>query len=434
MAYAFIQIGIPIVTSGMFNVMMQIIPVPWLDLTTGYLGVEKIMPGAAFGISTSIMSFVTGFLLPVNVLIFILLGSLSTYTFGNWLALTVWGSYFPDWVNEWKPGMGLGLIWQRSLLRVWIYPQLGFLLGLSVLLIVARYKYFISAFKTLAKLKTSSERGYFPISRILLMYLGASLLSVLVFHLFIPGFPIWLAALISVGLTFINGVVGTRILGEAASYYSFPYFWQGVVTLSNYPDVAAFFLQPTIGGSLTPSWVQAVKTAQLTETKPLDFFKSFLIAFVAYSVFSLIYASFFWAMAPIPSSVYPWTLYYWPVRATAESMWYTRQIVSRPDIIFYAFFLIIALGLFGQAFTKLTSLPFSLVALVTGTTWVPPGAVSMLIGGLIGNYVLKRYMGEKFWNEYRSVIVAGVAAGEGIIVGVLSALVIMTRATWIKPY
>lgn len=436
MAYAFIQIGIPIVTSGIFNVMMQIIPVPWLDLTTGYLGIEKVMPGAAFGISTSIMSFVTGFLLPINVLVFILIGSLSTWVIGNWLALTTWSSYFPDWVNEWRPGMNLSLIWQRSLMRVWIYPQLGFILGLSVFLLAARYKYVIRAIKTLSKLRRTSERGFFPISVILLMYFGASGLSVLIFHLFVPDFPIWLAALASIGLTFVNGIVYTRMLGEAATYYAFPYYWQGTVTMMNYPKIDAFFLQPTIGGGLTPTWVQAIRTAQLTETRPMDFFKAFLIAFAAYTFFSLIYANFFWSMAPIPSSVYPWTLAYWPVRATTESMWYTRQIGSRPEIIGYAFILIIALGILGQAFTKLTSLPFNVLALVTGatSTWIPPMAVSMLIGGLVGNYVLKRYMGERNWNEHRSVIVAGAAAGEGMIVGVLSALVIMTKATWIKPY
>jgi len=434
MAYVIIRDGIPIITSGMSNVMMQIIPIPWLDLTTGYLGIEKIMPGACFGISTNILDFAIGFVLPVSTLAFMLIGSLSTWTFGNWLALTAWSSYFPEWVKEWRTGMNLNLVWQRSLMRVWIYPQLGFILGLSFFLIVARYKYVISAFKTLAKLKRSAERGYFPISLILLMYLGASGLSVLLFHLVVPDFPLWLAAVLSIGVTFVNGLVGTRMLGEAAAVLQFPYYWQGIVTISNYPKIDAFFFQPLIGGTLTPSWVQAIKTAHLTETKPMDFFKAFILAFIAYSIFSLIYASFFWSMAPIPSSVYPWTLIQWPIMATTDSMWYTRQITTRPEIIGYSFILIVALGLLGQALMKFASIPFSIVGFVTGVAIVPPSTVSMLIGGLIGNYVIKRYMGEKAWNENRAVIVAGVAAGMGIIIGVLSALVIMTRATWIKPY
>ncbi len=434
MAYVVIRDGIPIITSGMFNVAMQIIPIPWLDLTTGYMGIEKIMPGACFGISTNILDFAVGFVLPISILMSMLIGSLLTWTFGNWLALTAWSGYFPEWVNEWKSGMSLSLIWQRSLMRVWIYPQLGFILGLSFFLMASRYRYVISAFKMLMRLKGVTERGYFPISILLLMYLGASGLSILLFHMFVPDFPIWLAALASIGITFINGLVGTRMLGEAAALLQFQYYWQGIVILSNYPKIDAFFFQPLIGGTLTPSWVQAVKIAHLTETRPMDFFKAFIIAFVAYSVFSLVYASFFWSMAPIPSSVYPWTLIQWPVRAVTDSMWYTRQIVARPEVIGYSFLSVVALGLLGQALARFTPISFNVVGFVTGTAIVPPSTVSMLIGGLIGNYVIKRYMGEKAWNEYRAVIVAGVAAGMGIIIGVLSAMVIMTRATWIKPY
>ncbi|RLG79364.1 MAG: hypothetical protein DRO13_06110 [Thermoprotei archaeon] len=432
--YSFIVYGIPTLMLGLFNVQLQIIPVPWADLTTGYLGVEKIMPGACFGISTDPLAFATGFILPLRVLIYMFIGSVATWTFGNWLALTVFRSYFPQWASEWKRGMSLSLIWQRSLLRVWIGPQIGIIVGLSILTFLWSFRAILRSLKSLMRARGLREKGYLPLPVLLLMYLGATGLSVLLFHFFVPDFPILFAALVSMGFSFLLATVSTRIRGETTIYAYPPYIWWGIVYLSGYPKTDAFFFQPVIGGSSVPLWTEALKTARLTRTRMFDFFKAFIFAFVLYLAFSFIFVSFFWLMAPIPSYVYPWTTIQWPIQAITECMWYSRQITTRVDLIGYSIAFVLILGVIQKVLARLTGFSLDVVSLLTGTTVIPPGVVTMLIGGLVGRFLLQRIFGRERWREINSLVVAGIATGEGIIVGIAAASILMFKTAWIKPY
>ncbi|MGC9014805.1 MAG: hypothetical protein ACP5KW_10570, partial [Thermoproteota archaeon] len=73
--YSILLYGIPTLFLGLFNISFQIIPFPWIDLTTGFYGIERILPGACFGIATDISLFASGFLLPLSVTTYMLIGS-----------------------------------------------------------------------------------------------------------------------------------------------------------------------------------------------------------------------------------------------------------------------------------------------------------------------------------------------------------------------
>mgnify|MGYP000624973992 CR=1 FL=1 len=434
MAYSIIVYGVPTLTAGLFNVRLQLIPIPWLDLTTGYLGIEKILPGACLGISTDPIVFATGFILPLNLEICMFIGSLVIWVFGNSLALTTFRSYFPEWAREWRPGMSLSLVWQRSYLRIWAFTQIGFIIGLAMFTVISEYKHILNALKTLFRPPTSiREKGYFSLRTLLAMYLGATSLSVVVFHLLVPEFPLWIAIVCSIGLSLVNAIIGTRILGETGLTITLPYVWQISVMLSGYRGIDAWLFSPLLAGSLSPGWTQSVKTAYLTDTRPLDFFKAFIITFVLYQAFSFIYVSFFWSIAPIPSSVYPWTLVQWPIQAINQGMWITRKIMTRPELIIYSLLTAIGLGVANMGLRKFLGISFSTIGIVTGFMTIPPSTITILMGGLIGKYVFQRILRES-WQKYKTVIVAGIAAGEGIIVGIMSALVLVSKSTWILPY
>ena len=430
--YGALVFGVPVLTLGMYNIPMQLIPIPWFDLTTGLFGIEQIMPGAAFGVATDPLSWLTGFLLPLNLLTYMLVGSLATWMFGNWLALTSFKDVFPLWASEWSRGMNLTLVWQRSYLRIWAFPQVSFLLSLAVFTIALHYKTFKSIFKPPVSFKT--RKSEFPsLKWLLLMYLVASGCSVIFFNILVPDFPIWIAAS-TIGLGLIFSIAGTRARGETGQLMPLPYVWQGLILLSGYPAVDAWFISPTIGGSSAPLWVEGVKTAYLTETKPIDLFKAYILTVVLYHVFGFIYVSFFWAMAPIPSSQYPYTLISWPIQAISQGVWVSRQITANPDIMAYSFLGMTSIGILGHLLTKFVRIPFNFVGLVTGTTIVPPYTVSMFLGGLIGHYVFERYMGKENWDAYRAVIVAGVATGTGIVAGIAGAIVCIYKSIWILPF
>jgi len=433
-AYGALVFGVPIMTLGLYNIPMFIIPLPWVDLTAGFWGIEQIMPGAAFGIATDPMTWTTGFLLPLNLLTYMLIGSIATWTFGNWLALTSFKDTFPLWSVEWERGMSLSLVWQRSYLRVWAFPQVSFLLALAAVTLALGYKTFLAAFKPSAASSPKFKKtGFLSLRWLLLMFFAASGCSVILFHLLVPGFPVWIAAS-TMGVGLILSMVGTRARGETGQLISIPAIWQGMVLLSGYPTVDAWFLSPTIGGTSAPLWVEGIKTAHLTETKPMDFFKAYILTVILYQIFSFIYVSFFWAIAPIPSSQYPWTTIYWPIQVISQSVWVSRQITANPAMMIYSFLGMASVGALGHLFMKFTGIPFSFVGLVTGTTLLPPYPLAMFLGGFIGRYVLARFMGKEKWDTYKAVIVAGIATGAGIVAGIAGAVVCMYKSIWILPF
>jgi len=438
--YGALVFGVPIMSLGVSNRLIQIIPIPWVDLTTGYFGVEQFMPGAAFGLATDPLTWITGFLLPLPVLAYMMIGSIACWTFGNYLALTSFKEYFPLWAAEWNRGMSLSLVWQRSYLRIWAYPQVGFVLALAVLTFVMGYRTFIAAFKSPKSLASGTrlgeegfKTGFLSNQWLLLIFLASSAASVVLFQWLVPEFPIWMSTLtIPIGL--VMTIAGTRARGETGQVMAVPYLWQGMVLLSGYPAADAFFLSPTIGGSSAPLWVEGIKTAFLTETKPMDFFKAYILTVILYHVFSFIYVSFFWAIAPIPSSQYPYTLVNWPIQAISQNVWASRQIAANSSILVYSYLGMTAIGVLGQLITKFTRIPFSFVSLVTGTTLTPPYPIAMFLGGLIGHYGVARFLGKERFNTYRSVIVAGVATGSGIVAGIAGAIVVIYKSIWMRPF
>ncbi|MGC9014280.1 MAG: hypothetical protein ACP5KW_07920 [Thermoproteota archaeon] len=430
-----IMYGIPTLASGLFNVQLQFIPFPWIDFTTGYYGIEKILPGAMFGIATDPLSFLGAMLLPLDLLAYMLIGSVAVWIFGNWFFLNISRSIFPEWVSEWKPGMSLQLIWQRSILRVWTFPQIGFMLALAISTFFTGYKSFMRAFRSLTRRKESSRGAYFySFKMLMLMYVGATLASIILFQYLVPDFPFWLTIIWIFGIGFLSTIAAVRARGEAMASVSIPYMWQSAVLISGYPKIDAWLISPVIPGSSAPTWVEAIKTAKLTKTDPRDFFKAYYITVILYHIFSFVYVLFLWQIAPIPSSVYPYTLISWPIQAIQDSMWYTRQILGKPTVLIFSFILMFVVGTLGTLASQYAKIPFSFVGLVTGTVTIPPYAISGFIGGLLSKYVLERIFGKERWNNYKAVVIAGFAAGEGLIVGIAAGIIFLSKAAWALPF
>jgi len=434
--YSFFLYGINTISLGFLNTNIQVIPIPWIDLTTGLLGIEKIIPGAALGLATDPLAWVGGFLIPFPTVVYMFVSSILVWIIGNNLALTIFSNYFPQWKAEWTLGMSLSLVWQRSLLRVWLIPQIGFTLAVAILTIVQNWKVVIKGIRSLWKLSAQSKAAGYPSLKVLLvLYFVSTITSVLLFEYFVPDFPIIPALLVSVVVSFLNAVVGTRAVGETGYSISIPYVWAGTIMLSGYQKIDAWFFSPTIGGIYVPGWVQNIKVAYLTETKPVDFLLAFIIAFIFHTIFGIIYASVFWMIAPIPSTAYPNTLIAWPVQAINQLMWATRQIfTANINVFLFSFVLAIILGVGGSIVSKLTSIPFSLMGIITGVSTLPAYTIPLFLSGLAGKYLIPRIVGKEWWEKYKTVVVAGIATGEGILVGLVIGLALLAKVGWILPF
>ncbi|NIW13876.1 MAG: hypothetical protein GWN31_08090 [Candidatus Thorarchaeota archaeon] len=63
----------------------------------------------------------------------------------------------------------------------------------------------------------------------------------------------------------------------------------------------------------------------------------------------------------------------------------------------------------------------------------PPLATSTLIGWVVG-YFFRRRVGKENWKVASPIIVAGVGAGEGIIIAIATFIAIISKAIYALPF
>jgi hypothetical protein len=116
-------------------------------------------------------------------------------------------------------------------------------------------------------------------------------------------------------------------------------------------------------------------------------------------------------------------------------MWATRQIFTANVAVFSFFFVFaLILGIGGSIVSKLTSVPFSLMGIVTGASTLPAYTIPLFISGLIGKYLIPKILGKEWWEKYKTVVVAGIATGEGVLIGLVIGLVLLAKVGWILPF
>ena len=413
---------------------IKIIPFPWVD----YTGLtEQYIPGAIVGIASEPLSYISGMLIPWIPAVYMLISSFICWIVLNSMFITTFPQVFPKWSEEYTAGMGISLLYQRSQIHAWLVPQIIGTITLSLFFLIRGAKYIKGAFKTLIRLPPSlREVGYFRLPAILAMYFTGTLGSVVLFHLLVPDMLIFIPILFSVCLSFLNALIGARVLGETGQ--SIPLLgqdiWRPFVYLSGYQGVAGWLVSPIIGGGLSSGWTQSIKIAYLTETRPGDFLKAFILAWIAYRIFGFMWGSFFWTFAPIPSSAYPYTTINWPIRLMTDGMWITRQIGINTNIVLFSFVSFAGVLILGTALSRFIGLPFSPSGIFAGVAMIPPSVIPIFLGSTVSNFLVPRIFGKKWWNEHRALIVAGFAAGEGIAIGIGIVISLLSRAIWAWPY
>jgi hypothetical protein len=274
--------------------------------------------------------------------------------------------------------------------------------------------------------------GYPPFKILASVYLSVIGTSLLLFWWLIPEFPLWIAA-VSIAFGFLISLIATRATGEVGFTITVPYMWQVTVYASSYQGLAGWLFTPAISYGACSSWVQWAKAGDLLETRPRDLFKALAIGFILANFFGLVAMEIFWRIAPIPSSMYPFTILDLPVRAVGDALWATRQM----DINFITIVLSIAVSIGICAFGELLGhlgITFSTLGLITGTFWLPPYVITAFIGSSLGKFVFPKVLGKERWEATAGTIVAGAFTGLGIVLGFSIAIAFLTKAAWVWPW
>jgi len=412
-----------------------VIPLPYADFTWA---IQGILPGAVLAFSTPLGSYVGGFIFPYDAALVMVITAVVVDIFQS-LFVTTWPSVFPKWSSSYFKGMGLIAINTRSFATLWFGPQIGFMLGGAVVLSFIARKGIVSVLRSIVEVgkKSKSILGFPSMSTLLLMYLAGTLSSVALFHYLIPGVPLWLPLVMSVGFSFFVAVILASTQGTLG--FGAPgipgWTWLASVYLTPYQGYAGYTAPPVIAGTAAGGFSQTIRSALLTETKPIDLVKLSVLTAVIGTIMGLISINYFWSVAPIPSSVYPATIFAYPVSAQTDSLIVTRGLTMSPQIVFGAMLIVMAVMAAGETLRKYAKVMWSSFGFLFGLYVGVPGAISLFVGSAVGYYLMPRFVGgRERWNGMRAPVVAGEAFGEGLILFIATVLGMLTKSAWLWPW
>jgi len=434
--YGFMLYGFPELTKAFGIGRVIIVPVPWIDLTEW---VKIIMPGATFGVATDLSTIGVAWMLPFDAIVWMFIGSILIFVMGNAIALNVKLPLFYKWQLQWNSLMGLTDIVSISVLDIWISFQIGAAIATAVIPTISNIRYFSKAIKSLLRpTKHTEEIDVFPISlaAIFGMYLIGSVGGVSLTYILVPKFPVILSAVVWILLPLLQALVYGRTFGEIGVGVSIPYVSQATIILSGYNSADVWF-SPLMASSIAGSpginaalLTHDLKVCELTNTKKTSYLKAYLMIIPLAWLFGFIFWSLFWSMAPIPSNFYPYTTYSWPLSAINTAIW-----ISRSAAIFNVGLMLVGFGLTGIGYllAEFLRLPFSVFGFVAGINTSPAVAFTYLIGGLIGNYIEKKF-GSQWWDQNKGTLVAGLFLGLGLVGALTAAIAIVSASFWALPY
>ena len=423
--YGFVYYIVPFITG------LELIPKPWIDLTSA---IEPYLPGAAFGITTSLTGLAPGLIIPQETLIIgILIGSILRFLIINPL-LIKWR--ISDWAKVWVPGMNLTRIYQFSQLYFWLNPIIGvgFAVGLIPLFIRGKdyAQLIMRALKSLlglssTKIDDSQVKKEWFIFTFCIGIIGSILLDLSL----VPDFPLWAIVLFELIMPLLVTLSAGRMIaltGSSAGSLAIPYFRQLVIIASGYPKLSAWFLplhvEPGTGELI------GFKICELTKTTISSWIKASIIGSLLSLLVGFIYTQIFWYMAPIPSGMYPVPEIQWPIEIMNTLIWITRpvHIFNMYTILSWGTVFAILLVIFWYL-----NVPYIIFGIASGISTPIPLAIMIFIG-LILRKILIRILGKTWFLKYRAIIPAGLILGESLasIFGISIAMII--KGAWRGVY
>jgi len=432
LAYGSILYALPFIFQAYLGRQITFIPIPFIDLSRS---IQRFLPGASFGISTSLGSIVSGFVLPFPTVIGLFIGSMTIWVFANWLAVVYNLSPLP-W---WSFGMPLQMVAQRAVQYLWFGPFIGIGLAVALVPLPNMIRKVIRSFRFKSKQEVArlGERFTDPISKKLIFtFIIVGFVGLLVEWFLLVGDFFWYAPwfvpfmIIS---PFLTTIVSSRMIGETGVGGGFPVgtIQQFTYWFSGYPKMDIWFA-PTPTNISGTGLLTTFKVAELTETKISSILKASWLLFPISTIIGYFYVQLFWSLAPIPSSRYPGTQIYWPIDATQRSLWMKglAAVAFNPNSIPVAFLVGSCVYL---AFNLLHS-PIPFVAIAAGLSTIPPGPVSMLIGAILGKVLCSIFkLSEEWWNKNKTMIAAGIVLGESVASALGLSIAIIINSIWVLP-
>lgn len=441
MAFGFIYLAIPNITSAFFSRPIQILPLPFVDLTSY---TEKLLPAVPMLVSFNLGTFVTGMVLPFWSVVGLTIGAVLTFIANPIL-------YNAGVLSGWEEGVGGILTIQSNTFDFYFSFGIGLSLAIAA---IGFYHVFMSFKHKKAEMKESGApkmdwsklfqtpkgRGDFSIWIGIIIYVCSTSSYIALTYWLVNyaspvevKFPLWLLIFYGFVYTPFISYISTRMVGLIGQPIGIPYIQQATFILSGYKGAAIWFAPIPL--SDYASGASFFRQTELTGTKFSSLIKAEIVIFPILFVGTVAFSQFIISMAPVPSQMFPYANMMWELQAYSASLMYSSTLPGEAISPFYEAFrleylvtgFIIAMSLY--LILDRFGLPIFLCYGVIGGL----GSTSMetvlfmLLGSLFGRYYCRDKFGAK-WPQYRIVFAAGFGAGMGLITMLSLGFVLMTKS------
>jgi len=447
LAFGFFYAGIPTITGAIMTRPLQLIPIPFIDLT---LNTESVLPATPVAIFTDLGGFLWGFVVPFWVAIGGFIGSLLTAVLNPLL-------YRRGILRNFKPGYDAIKVEMVNTYDFWLSAGIGRGLGLAA---VSLASVLVTTWRESQRRRellrqglgqpteripltaVLPHRGDFPVPAVFGIYLLSVLSIIVLCRLLVPQLPIIFPIFFGLIYTPIISYVDARMRGLTGQWFGIPFVREGFTILysklTGYRGLDIWFAPIPIADY---GWgAQRFREVELTGTKFTGVLKTEIVIVVIGLLANLAVWQYLWRLAPIPSYVYPFAQRIWPLQAfTTALLWTTtlgkRELqVLRPQVI-GAFF-----GGVVGAYILFSLLPFNLpmllfYGLVQGLGGWPLGGLLTFAGALVSRfYFEKNYDDPTTWRRYATVLLAGYNCGMGLVGMFCAALAMISKSVTQLPY
>ncbi len=435
LVFGVIYLGIPTITGVIMTEPVQLIPIPWVDLTRT---TESVLPAVPMGFMTNLGEIISGFVVPFWAVV-------GSFIAAVGMAIVNPMLFKAGILHTWRPGM--------DTINTMFYNQIDFYfsVGIGASLAVAvmgfyeiyrKWRYDRQARErgevTRGGWVVPKGRGDLPLWIPIGVYAVAALAYVVLCAILVPNFPVFIIAGFAFLISPFESYINARMIGMTGQFLGVPMVREATIIFSGYRGVDIWFApipRFNVGGA-----AQEFRVLELTGNKIISLVKAELIMLPISILCSLLFWQFIWRLAPVPSSYYPYAQKMWPLSALQQGLWLTSTVNPETSVFYKAWNesfaiggFVVALGLY--AGLSALRLPILLIyGVVRGFGILPHSVIPQMIGALISQFYFIPRFGARRWKLYATVLAAGFACGMGLIGMGTIALALIGKAVSQMPY
>ena len=423
-AFGIVQIGIPLITGSLLTKPIQVIPLPWYDMTTL---TQSILPATPTGLVIDLGLIIAGMVIPFWAVVGSGVAILLTLIMNPILhRLGV--------LARWQPGMDTVATTFANSLDFWMSFGLGVTAAIAVISIYQTTRDVIGKARELRnrRAETKSEkrenvwaappgRGDFSPWLAVAIYIVCSIIVIIVCHVMVPKFPVLFLVFFTFLYTPLISYINARLVGIVGQHVDIPFVREAAYILSGYKGVEIWLAPIPVenyGGA-----AQQFRSHELTGTNFWSYVKAECLVMPLTFILSLVFWAFIWHSSAIPSDLFPYANKMWELTAKNTVLLYSATLDTggaqplfyqalHPGVIASSFSFTMVAFILLSAF----SLPVMAVyGFVQGVGAMPHAFVFTVVGAFIGKFYYHKKFGQKRFLEIMPVLAAGYATGVGLI-------------------